>query len=79
MAGFTNHHFFGCHYVRWDQLHQQSQKKLTEQTIETMLAVTYQQQQAFDNFITADRERLNGIADFLIRNDYARPRRFSGS
>ena len=42
---------------------------LEEQAIENVLTVTKQQQQAFDNFISLDRERLHrlhqGVADVL--------------
>ena len=40
---------------------------LTEQAIENVLTVTRQQQQAFDNFISADRERLHSYADFFSK------------
>ena len=43
---------------------------LTNQAIQNVLTVTRQQQQDFDNLITADREQLHDIADFLVRNDY---------
>ena len=42
---------------------------LTNQSIESVLAVTLQQQQAFDNFIAADRERLHSYADYLSRHE----------
>ena len=43
---------------------------LTGQAIDNVLTVTRQQQQAFDNFIAGDRERLHSIADFFAHNDY---------
>ena len=42
-------------------------KNLTEQAIENVLTVTHQQQQSFDNFIAADRERLHSYADYLAK------------
>ena len=42
---------------------------LTEQAIENVLAVTHQQQQSFDNFVAADRERLRSYADYLSKHD----------
>ena len=42
---------------------------LTEQAIENVLTVTRQQQQAFDNFIVADRERLHSYADYLSQHE----------
>ena len=42
-------------------------ENLTEQAIENVLAVTRQQQQSFDNFITADRERLRSYADYFAK------------
>ena len=43
--------------------------KLTEQAIENVLTVTRQQQQSFDNFVTADRERLRSYADYFSKHD----------
>ena len=40
---------------------------LTVQAIENVLAVTRQQQQSFDNFIMADRERLHSYADYFAK------------
>ena len=40
---------------------------LNNQAIENVLAVTRQQQQAFDNFIAADRERLHSYADYFSK------------
>ena len=44
-------------------------ENLTGQAIENVLAVTSQQQQSFDNFIAADRERLHSYADYLSRHE----------
>ena len=41
---------------------------LTVQAIENVLAVTRQQQQAFDNYVAADRERLHSYADFFSKH-----------
>ena len=46
---------------------------LTGQAIQNVLTVTHQQQQAFDNFIAADRERLRGFTDFLVHSSYTDP------
>ena len=43
-------------------------ENLTHQAIDNVLTVTHQQQQAFDNFIAGDRERLHGIADYFSRS-----------
>ena len=40
---------------------------LTGQAIDNVLTVTRQQQQAFDNFIAADRERLHSYADYFSK------------
>ena len=42
---------------------------LSEQAVQNVLAVTAQQQQAFDNFIAGDRERLHSYAGYFARND----------
>jgi len=41
---------------------------LTEQAIQNVLTVTVQQEQAFDNFISGDRERLHSFADYFSQN-----------
>ena len=46
---------------------------LTVQAIDNVLAVTRQQQQSFDNFITADRERLCSYADYFSKHDDTGP------
>ena len=51
----------------------QLRRNLTGQAIQNVLTVTHQQQQAFDNFISGDRERLHGIADFFARSGYTAP------
>lgn len=43
------------------------QKDLEEQSINNVLTVTQQQQQAFDNFISGDRERLHSYAQHFHR------------
>ncbi len=45
------------------------QVKLTEQAVHNVLAVTTQQQQAFDNFISGDRERLHSFAEYIAHGD----------
>ena len=42
-------------------------ENLTGQAIQNVLTVTHQQQQSFDNFIAADRERLHSFADFFSK------------
>ena len=44
-------------------------EELTYQAIENVLSVTHQQQQSFDNFIEADRERLHSYADYLSKHE----------
>ncbi len=41
------------------------QKNLTDQTIANVMTVTRQQQQALDNFISGDRERLHSYAEYF--------------
>ena len=41
---------------------------LMEQTISDVLAVTQQQQQAFDTFISGDRERLHSFATYFSQD-----------
>ena len=41
---------------------------LKEQSLQNVLAVTKQQQQAFDTFISKDQERLRSYADYLAEN-----------
>ncbi len=43
--------------------------KLMEQAVHNVLTVTMQQQQAFDNFLSGDRERLHSYAMYLEQND----------
>lgn len=40
-------------------------KNLQNQAIQNVLGVTMQQQQAFDNFVSGDRERLHSYAEFF--------------
>ncbi len=55
--------------ILWGGLHYvfSLQKKLTEQAVHNVLAVTTQQQQAFDNFLSGDRERLHSFAAYLAQ------------
>ena len=46
---------------------------LTEQAIQNVLTVTRQQQQSFDNFIAADRERLRSYADYFSKYEDVGP------
>ena len=48
-------------------------KNLTAQAIENVLTVTRQQQQSFDNFIAADRERLHSYADYFSKYEDVGP------
>ncbi len=43
--------------------------KLMEQAIHNVSTVTVQQQQAFDNFLSGDRERVHSFAQYLARSD----------
>ncbi len=43
--------------------------KLMEQAIHNVLTVTTQQQQALDNFLSGDRERLHSFARYLAQSD----------
>ena len=42
---------------------------LMEQAVHNVLTVTMQQQQAFDNFISGDRERLHSFAKYFAQSD----------
>ena len=44
---------------------------LTQQAIRNVLTVTEQQQQAFDNFITNDRERLHSFAEYYSQVEHS--------
>ena len=48
-------------------------RNLAGQAIQNVLTVTRQQQQAFDNFVVADQERLHGIAEFFSDSGYTSP------
>lgn len=56
----------GIHYVA------SLRSNLTNQSIQNVRAVTMQQQQAFDNFISGDRERLHSYAEYFsqIHSDH---------
>ena len=43
---------------------------LRKNAIQNVLTVTVQQQQAFDSFITSDRERLHRLAEYYAGSDY---------
>jgi len=49
----------GAHYIKT------LQDNLEEQAIMNVMTVTKQQQQAFDNFIALDQERMHSFADFF--------------
>lgn len=53
----------GFHYVSSLRV------KLMEQAVNNVLAVTTQQQQAFDNFLSGDRERLHSFAKYLSQRN----------
>ncbi len=46
---------------------------LMDQAVQNVMTVTRQQQQAFDNFISQDRERLHSYAKFFANNGHAEP------
>ena len=46
---------------------------LTQQAIGNVLTVTEQQQQAFDNFIANDRERLHSFAEYYSQVEHSSP------
>lgn len=47
--------------------------KLTNQAIQNVMTVTEQQQQAFDNLISGDRERIHSFAEFFSCNEMDGP------
>ncbi len=53
----------GLHYIST------LRSKLIEQAIHNVLTVTTQQQQAFDEFLSGDRERLHSFAVYLEQSD----------
>ncbi len=53
----------GLHYILF------LRTKLTEQAVHNVLTVTVQQQQAFDNFLALDQERLHSFAMYLEKID----------
>ena len=57
----------GMHYVS------SLRDDLTDEAVQNVLTVTTQQQQAFDNFIAGDRERLHSFAEYFAKNGYERP------
>ena len=46
---------------------QKLQRNLEENAVQNVMTVTVQQRQAFDNFISGERERLHSYADFFAR------------
>ncbi len=58
-------------FILWGGLQYISslQKKLLEQSVHNVLTVTTQQQQAFDNFLSEDRERLHSFAKYFAHSD----------
>ena len=46
---------------------------LTDQAVQNVLTVTMQQQQAFDNFVSGDRERLHSFAEYFSNINYISP------
>lgn len=46
---------------------------LTDQAISNVMTVTKQQQQAFDNFIAGDRERIHSFAEYFSQHEYGDP------
>ncbi len=58
-------------FILWGGLHYVSslQEKLMEQAVHNVLTVTIQQQQAFDNFISGDRERLHSFAKYFTHSN----------
>ncbi len=53
----------GLHYISF------LRSKLTEQAVHNVLTVTAQQQQAFDNFLSGDQERLHSFAQYLTKSN----------
>ncbi len=49
------------------------QKNLQNQAIQNVMDVTMQQRQAFDNFISADQERLHSYAEYFSESDHSNP------
>jgi len=46
---------------------------LAKESVQDVLTVTRQQRQAFDTFISGDRERLRSFAEYFSRNDHDSP------
>lgn len=53
----------GFHYIA------SLRAKLMEQAVHNVLAVTTQQRQAFDNFLSGDRERLHSFAEYFAQSN----------
>ncbi len=58
-------------FILWGGFHYVSslRVKLMEQAVHNVLAVTTQQQQAFDNFLSGDRERLHSFAKYFAHGN----------
>ncbi len=48
-------------------------RNLRDHAIQNVMTVTVQQQQAFDNFISGDQERLHSYAEFFAKSEYDSP------
>lgn len=57
----------GVNYVRG------LRNDLRDNAVQNLMAVTLQQQQAFDNFIAEDRDHLHDFAEFFTRNSMNSP------
>ncbi len=57
--------------ILWGGIHYISslRVKLMDQAVHNVLTVTTQQQQAFDNFLSGDKERLHSFAKYLTKCD----------
>lgn len=57
--------------ILWGGLHYIASLRigLMNQAVHNVLAVTVQQQQAFDNFLSGDRERLHSFAKYFSQSD----------
>ncbi len=57
--------------ILWGGFHYISslRSKLMDQAVHNVLTVTVQQQQAFDTFLSGDRERLHSFAQYLAKSD----------
>ena len=51
-------------------------RNLRDQAIQNVMTVTMQHEQAFDNFISGDQERLHSFAEYFARCDYSDAKEF---